>query len=851
MKLKVLFLAVLATFYACNKHGGNTSESGVDKIQRETDFNFDWKFKLTQDTLKPATVPLADADWRDIRLPHDFGIEQSFDSIYDGATGYLPGGVGVYQKHFKTPAKQSKKNIYILFDGVYNNATFWLNGQKLGENPYGYSPVYWDLTKILKQDGSDNILTVHVDHSRYVDSRWYTGGGIYRNVKLITVDKLHIPIWGTFITTPEVSAENATIDLKVKVANQYAVKAEFTLRTAIYDNTGTLVTERLDNHALEAGAEIQFTQNFAVTNPKLWGVVTPNMYKAVTNVLRDNKVIDTYVTPFGIRKLEFKVGEGFFLNGENTLIKGVCIHHDGGLVGTAVPKGVWRRRLQLLKDAGVNGIRTSHNPFSEEFMNLCDEMGMLVQDEIFDEFDYAKDKRQNYHDRHDDYISRGYDGHFQEWAKSDLTRSVLRDRNHPSVIQWSIGNEIEWTYLHYRYVTGFWKDPNNPQAPGAYWNSTEPIYTPKELKERYEASEKKEHVLAETAKKINGWVKELDPSRTTCANLIIPQVSHVSGYADAVDIAGYSYRNSEIKWAQKHFPHKQITITECPGNINDWNTVLENPGVYSMYMWTGIGYIGERHGDWPNKSGWSDILNIAGFKVQGWNYFKSIWVDEPHISFGTVLLDELGIDKKGITGQVLPEDFIPGNWKDSNMHWNYKNSEQVVVEVNTNLEELELFLNGKSLGKRELKDAVDKILRWVVPFEAGELKAIGMVEGKEVINVLETSTKPAAIKVTADKTELEADGYDVSHLIVQIVDDRGRSVKVEDARVTFEIEGEARLLGVDNGEDDNIQDFQSNTLVTAKGRCLAIVQSTRNKGTINVTVIAEGYKAQKVQIKTN
>ncbi len=843
MKIKLALLGFLALFISCQSSKNSTATTA-----REVDFNFDWKFKLTQDTLKPATVPLADADWRDIRLPHDFGVEQSFDSIYEGATGYLPGGVGIYQKHFKTPANPSEKSTYVLFDGVYNNATFWLNGQLLGENPYGYSPVYWDLTDILKTDGSDNILTVHVDHSRYVDSRWYTGGGIYRNVKMITVDKLHIPIWGTFIATPEVSAEKATIDLKVTVANQNATKADFTLRTAIYDNANTLVTERLDNFSVDAKGKQEFTQDFAVANPKLWDTETANMYKAVTTILQDNKEIDTYETPFGIRSVEFKVGEGFFLNGKNTLIKGVCIHHDGGLVGTAVPKGVWRRRLQLLKDAGVNGIRTSHNPFSEEFLDLCDEMGLLVQDEIFDEFDYPKDKRQNYHDRHDDYISRGYDMHFQEWAKSDLTRSILRDRNHPSVIQWSIGNEIEWTYLHYRYATGFWTDPNDPQNQGAYWNGIDPILTPEQIKANYDAAEKKEHILTETAIKLNSWVKELDPTRTTCANLIIPQVSHVSGYADAVDIAGYSYRNSEVKWGQKHFPHKQITITECPGNYDDWKIVLENPGVYSMYMWTGIGYIGERHNDWPNKSGWSDMLNIAGFKVQGWNYFKSIWVDKPHISFGTVPLGPSAITKKGVTGQPLPGDFVSGRWRDTNSYWNYVDGEEVVVEVCTNLDKVELFLNDKSLGFRENND-VDRILRWRIPYEAGTLKAVGKTnEGHEVVEILETNTKPVGITLTADKTELTADGYDVSHFVVQLVDEKGRAVQTENVDVEFIIDGDAKLLGVDTGEDDYHEDFQQNKITTAKGRCLMILQSNRNAGQVKVTAKAKGYDDQTVTV---
>ncbi len=840
---KLLFLSILLVgFISCQQKEHNENST----IQREIDFNFDWKFTEVKDSLVPANVPLNDASWRDIRLPHDWSVEHSFDKKWDGATGYLPGGVGIYQKHFTTENDASEKSTFILFDGVYNNATFWLNGKKLGENPYGYSPVYFDLTDVLKEKGQENILTVHVDRTRYVDGRWYPGSGIYRNVKLVTLDKLHIPIWGTFIKTPEVSKEKATIDLDVSVVNQNKEATAFTLATKIIDANGTQVASQSKEVNLPAGEMQEIKQDFVVEQPKLWHYNYPNLYKAITTVTADGNKVDEYETPFGIRKLEFKAKEGFFLNGENTLIKGVCLHHDGGLVGAAVPKGVWRRRLQKLKDAGVNGIRPSHNPFSQEFLDLCDEMGFLVQDEIFDEWDYAKDKRLNYHERKPEYVTEGYVKHFQKWWKSDLTRSVLRDRNHPSVMQWSIGNEIEWTYLHYRYVTGYWNNPNDPQEHTGYWGGA-PKFSPKEMKARYDASEKGEFILVETAKKINDAVKELDPTRTTAANFIIPQVSMVSGFADVVDIAGFSYRNADIEWAQKHFPEKQVTITECSGNINDWNDVVKNPGVYSMYMWTGIGYLGEKSGDWPVKGGWSDMLNLAGFKVQGWNYFKSIWVDEPHLSFGTIPLAKSGF-KKGPSAQELPESANAYNWRDSNMHWNYKKGEDIVVEIATNLEKVELFLNEKSLGFRELTKTPDKILRWTIPYEAGTLVAKGIHEGKEITETLETTTEVTAFTLTADKTSLKADAYDVSHLVVQLTDEKGRLVRTENKKVTFVIEGDAKLLGVDNGEDDNVQDFQSNHLVTAKGRALAIIQSKKTAGAVKVIAKIDGLADQSITL---
>ena len=518
---------------------------------------------------------------------------------------------------------------------MYNNAKFWLNEKLLGENPYGYSPVYFEVTDFINDNTEENIFTVRVDHSRYADSRWYTGSGIYRNVKIITLNKLHIPVWGTYITTPEITANKATVHLEVKVENDIDSESSFTLSTEVIDSEGNKVAKKVDQVNLSAKGKDAFYQRFTVARPKLWDCENPNMYKAITSIIQDGEIVDKYTTPFGIRSLRFDKDQGFFLNGKPTLAKGVCLHHDGGLVGAAVPKGVWKRRLEKLKEAGCNAIRTSHNPYSQEFLDLCDELGFLVQNEFFDEMDLPKDKRRNYHDHHDDYITRGYTEHFQEWGKSDLTRTMLRDRNHPCVFEWSIGNEIEWTYLHYRYVTGQWFENNTPNGNGSEFWRDGPKLSPEELKERYDAVPERKYVLAETAKRINGWVKELDTTRPTTANLIIPQVSLVSGYADAIDVVGYSRRYKDYHWARKHFPDKIITWSENSFSWETWKYVIENPGAFSEYMWTGIAYMGEADGRWPGKGSGGIMLDFAGFERQGWNYFKSVWVNEPHISIGT------------------------------------------------------------------------------------------------------------------------------------------------------------------------------------------------------------------------
>jgi beta-galactosidase len=839
MKLSNLIItACIVVLWACKPYTETTKV-----FNRSSDFNFDWKFTLVNDTTLPTQLPLKDIEWQDIRLPHDWSVEFPFSDKWEGATGYLPGGVGIYQKHFKTPASPKEKSTFINFDGVYNNATFWLNGTKLGFNPYGYSPVNFDLTDILKTDGSDNILTVHVDRSRYADSRWYTGSGIYRNVKLVVLDKLHIPIWGTFITTPEISEEKAVVNIEVKVQNQNEEDSALMLSTKIIGPDGKEINSASNEASIKKNTLETYNQTIEVSNPQLWDTENPNLYHAVTTVSKNGKTVDEYTTRFGIRSLEFSKDFGFKLNGKITNVKGVCLHHAAGLVGAAVPKGVWKRRLENLKACGVNAIRTAHNPYSKEFLELCDEMGILIQDEFFDEWDYAKDKRTNYHDRSFDYITRGYVEHFQKWAKTDLTRVMLRDRNHPSVFQWSIGNEIEWTYLHYRYATGFWKDPNNPQNAGGYWGSG-PILTPEEIKANYDAAEKGDYILAETAHKLAKWTRALDPTRVVTTNMVVPQTSMVSGYADAVDISGFSYRNKDIAWAIKNWPDRHITINENPGTLDDWKQVEEHPGVFSIFMWTGIDYMGERHGDWPEKSGWGDLLDLAGFKYQGWNYFKSIWVDEPHISIGTLPVAKSGFKQNSISGQELPENSNAYKWRDSNMHWNYEEGEAVVVEVCSNFPAVELFINGRSLGSREMSP--DRLFRWTIPFEAGTLTAKASLDGKEIQTELHTTTKPVTIKFTSDKNVLKADGYDVAHLIVQLLDENGREVKTENTTIEFSIEGNASWLGVDNGARSNIQNFKSKKITTAKGRALAIIQSTGEAGAVKITVSADRFDSQTV-----
>ncbi|MFR9650683.1 MAG: glycoside hydrolase family 2 TIM barrel-domain containing protein [Rikenellaceae bacterium] len=832
---KLLFSVVLA--FAFGLLASCSSPSAT--VVRTSDFNFDWKFTELKDTITLTNVPLDDKAWRDIRLPHDWSVEHSFDENLEGCTGYMPGGVGVYQKHFATPYSSDEKSTFVLFDGVYTQAKFWLNGEYLGQNPYGYSPVFFNLTDILKPAGEQNVLTVYVDHSSYADSRWYTGSGIYRNVELVTLDKLHIPIWGSYVTTPEVSDEQATVSVEVEVQNEYGAAQNFTLATEIVDGCGRVVAKSDDALNLASGKLETFTQQIVVKEPKLWDLDTPNMYKAITSLSIDGKKVDEYTVPFGIRTLLFDKDKGFFLNGKETFAKGVCLHHDGGLVGTAVPKGVWRRRIELLKEGGVNSIRTSHNPVASDFLDLCDEMGILVQNEIFDEMDNPKDKRFNFAEKEPLYRTEGYDNYFQEWGESDLKRVVKRDRNHPSVFMWSIGNEIEWTYPEYKHVSGLFD-----KGMGGYWNKI-PKLTPAEMKARYDALPEQEYVLAETAERLVKWVKDVDLTRPVTSNCIIPVASCVTGYAAALDVVSVSYQIAQYDWMKKNFPDMMFTGGENTGLLQEWKSVTDNPMVFSMYMWTGIDYIGESTNRWPQKAWPGDMLDLAGFKKAGFNHFKSIWTDEPMVVIQTHHSKDSGFDIQN--GEFVAPAKNGTNWSNylSEEIWNYEEGDQIFVEVVTNQPEATLYLNGRSLGSKKLADCADNIMRWAVPYEAGTLEA----KTATVSTELRSAGKAAAIVVDVDNSALAADGYDVAHVVAQVVDKDGIPVRTEEHKMTFKVDGDVSLLGVDNGWNSSTQDFQSDNLTTRLGRALAIVQSKRGvKTPVTITVSVDGLPSQSVSL---
>jgi beta-galactosidase len=469
-------------------------------------------------------------------------------------------------------------------------------------------------------------------------------------------------------------------------------------------------------------------------------------------------------------------------------------------------------------------------------------MGFLVQAEIFDEFDNPKDKRLNLHERHDDYISRGYTEHFQKWGEIDLKRSILRDRNHPSIFEWSIGNEIEWTYEYYQHVSGLWDKGAKP-----YWNRI-PNITAKEMQARYNALPDRKYKLAETAKRLSKWVKSLDTTRAVTANLIIPVASLASGYAQTLDIVGFSYQVNQYDWSKKNYPDLHFTGNENAGTWQEWNSIIEDPMVYSMYMWTGIDYLGEAHDKWPQKGWDGDILDFGGFKKAGWDHFKTIWVNEPHIALGTYAIEDTSIIDT-LSGKVNWLKNLGWENHKAQKNWNYKKGEMIMVEVPSNLPEVELFLNGKSLGRRALSNSPDRILRWAVPFEAGTLTARAGFTGQEIEKELKTTSKPVRVALTVDKNTLSADGYDVAHIIAQLYDKNNNKVTADEATLTFDISGNGRYLGVDNGSVKSIQDYKSKSVITNNGHALLIIQSKKDKGLVKVSVQSKDLESEALTIE--
>ncbi|MEM9339138.1 MAG: glycoside hydrolase family 2 TIM barrel-domain containing protein [Bacteroidota bacterium] len=806
------------------------------------DFNFDWEFYLGE-LSDPGNEGVK---WNPVRLPHDWSIRESYQQENTAAsTGFVPGGIGWYKKSFRLPVSEKDKLVRVEFDGVYCNSEVWINGQHLGFRPNGYASFSYPLTQHLKFGEEANELLVKVDHSAYADTRWYTGSGIYRNVRLVKTSPTSIPQWGVRITTPEVSKTSATIEVKTKVEG--VVTSDGELVVTVFDPSGNSVATRSISLS---ESKASYLASLEVSNPLLWSTEKAHLYTVRTEVKLNDQLVDEVTTTFGIRTFNFDADKGFSLNGKPMKLKGVNLHHDAGAVGAAVPKGIWEYRVKKLKSIGVNAIRMSHNPHSVELMEVCDEMGMLVMDEFFDEWHRPKGKSIVYlgDEKADhDQEAKGYSTYFLEWAERDLKDLIRRDYNHPSVIMWSIGNEIEWAFP--TYSAAFRK-----LNPGLDIRKEAPVFDPEQVRPVVKEVLGENDSLAIVAKLLSQWVKEEDATRPVVCGSVRPSVSLVSGYADALDVMGFNYRQKSYDAAHEAYPELKIIGSENWGDYQEWKHVKERDFVGGMFAWTGFAYMGEA-GPWPRKGLEISFFDYAGFKTPRGHFFECFWKEEPKVYVVTTPASVSEFSYSETRGWSFEMQKTPPpvwselrrwEWYQVNEHWNYTDQEPIVVQTYTNCEVAELFLNGKSLGKKSRMDfEEDNIIKWLVPYEKGKLVVKGYINDIVVDEYQLSSTGAvASVALKADKVSLQSDRYDVAHVEVSVLDASGLQIRDVDVPVSFRVSGEgAKLLTVDNGWEMNVDNHYKNTVSLHDGKAMAIIQATDQKGQVEVVATVNGVES--------
>ena len=788
-RLYFLFILILSNVFLVN-FPIRAADASL-QARRVSSFDADWRF-FKGDAQNAESPNFDDSAWRKLNVPHDWSIEGPFDANNPtgGAGGFLPAGIGWYRKRFTLSNDFQNKRVFVQFDGVMANSDVWINGFHLGKRPYGYVSFAYDLTGHLNFGGKDNVIVVRADNSAQPASRWYTGAGIYRHVRLIATDPVHIEQWGTFVSTPQVNENQATVKVQSDVVNQTNSPQRISLQISLIDPSGkTIQTSETSVNTIEAGKSLKFEKEILIKNPNRWDLNNPVLYKAAARVRANGKTIDDEIVPFGIREFHFAAETGFWLNGRNFKIKGVCLHHDGSAFGAAVPLAVWEKRLTELRKLGVNAIRTAHNPPAPEFLDLADRMGVLVMDEMFDQWTLAKNP---------------YDYHlyFNEWSKIDLRDTVKRDRNHPAIIIYSAGNEIHDT----------------PQA--------------------------------ELAKRIlRGLVDEFhanDPTRPVTQALFRPNVSHDydNGLADILDVVGQNYREKEILAAHRQKPSRKILGTENSHDLNQWLALRDNPEYAGQFIWVGVDYLGESR-TFPNYAFDKGLLDRTAtprplaFQRQSWWSSESMVYIARRVAPSEKAPTDPGYEPvEQRRAQVLFSDWTPRNL----------NKHEENVEIYSNCEQVELFLNGKSLGVKS-KPADDSPRNWKVNFEPGTIKAVGINGGKTVAEYeLKTAGKPARIMLSADKNAISNDWNDVVFVRAVVADENGVIVPSADNLINFNVTGQGFIAVVDSADNADTASFQDTKRKAFQGQCFAMIKTNAKSGKITINAVSGDLKSNTVVI---
>jgi beta-galactosidase len=659
------------------------------------------------------------------------------------------------------------------------------------------------LTPYLKFGSEENIIAVRVDHSKFSDSRWYTGSGIYRHVRLRITNKLRIAHWGTYVTTPEIKENSALVRIEATIKNGSNQVKEFSLQSDIVTAEGKIIAGKTAQGKLDADSKQVFDQQIEIGKPQLWSIENPVLYKVRNQIKQGETVIDEVSTPFGIRTIKFDPNKGFFLNGKSVKLKGVCLHHDAGCLGAAVPDKVLERRLRLMKELGTNAIRTSHNPPAPELLDICDRLGLLVKDEAFDEFTPPKNKWTT--GWNNGIPSRfGYGEDFIQWSIVDIRDMIRRDRNHPCIIMWSIGNEIDYR-----------NDPFSHPVLGGQYRPEQP---PAENLVKY-------------AKPLIASVKELDQTRPVTAALATIEMSNAIGLAQMLDVVGYNYQEKFYEADHKKYPERFIFGSENGDQYSAWAVVRDNDYVAGQFLWTGIDYLGEAN-LWPNTANGTGLLDLCGFKKPLAWFRQSLWSDELMVY---IFVSARGGGRgRGFRGAE---------------HWNWPENTSVNVLCYTNCPEVSLILNDKQIGTQQYPEARNGVLSWRIPYEPGVLKAVGYKDGKNVCEyALQTAGPAKGIELLPDVKHILADGKDILHIEFRIVDDKGVIVPDAEHEVAFEVDGPGNIIGIGNGNISNIEDYKDNKHKAYNGRGLVILQSKTYPGKIKVTANAEGLKQVSVAI---
>ncbi|SHH14963.1 sugar-binding domain-containing protein [Flavobacterium aquidurense] len=804
MFTKKIILPIL--ILSCMSGFGQISFGDSKKI------NDNWKFKL-EDVSDAKNATYDHSKWQTVDVPHDWSVKGQLSPTLASCTGYLPGGIAWYRKSITIPQSKTGEKVYFYFEGVYNRSEVFINGHSLGRRPNGYISFAYDATPFIKY-GAENIISVRVDHSQSADSRWYTGSGIYRNVWVVYANPIHIAQWGVY-AYPEVKNAKGTLKIEVDLENGSAVKSTLTVINELISKDGKSVANSSDKIEVAANKTAKISTKLMIKNPKLWDLENPNLYELRTTVLKEGKKIDETITKTGFRTFTFDANNGFALNGKSMKMKGVCLHHDAGVLGSAVPGEVWETRLKTLKEIGVNAIRTSHNPQAPVFYELCDQLGLLVLNEAYDEWEFPKRKWLEGWN----YGTPGFEGSFDifaDYGEKDLEDFVRRDRNHLSVFAWSIGNEVDYPNDPYSHpVLDKGKDGFGQAAYGGY------------KKDAPDAMR-----LGVIAKRLVAAVKKYDKSRPTTAGLAGVAMSNETQYPGALDITGYNYTESKYKSDHEKYPNRVIYGSENVHDMEPWLAVKNNKYIFGQFLWTGIDYLGES-GRWPSRGFYSGLVDFAGvIKPRG--YFRqSLWSDKPMAYIGTYRLK----NEKDVS-------------KDAWAIWNYQEGEKIRVVCYTNAAKARLELNGKVVGETKLYDEKTGIMYWDIPFVSGKLEVIGLDKEDVAVSSYTVATTQQPVELTiADKNITIAKEKGVAKIMVQIKDQNGLPVMLSDNEVTCTISGPGTLLGLEAGNNSDMTDYTDNVQRVFHGHIAAYIQSAGiSSEPIKVTFTSQWLKPVEVTV---